>query len=67
MAATDGIAVDHRNHGFGQTTDLHLYVEYTETRHTLFVDITATTFYVHIASRTEGVLDIRKRFAFRHF
>ena len=67
MSTTDGIAIDHRNDGFGQTTNLHLHIEDTQARHALFIDIATTTFDVHITARAEGVLDISERLTLRHF
>ena len=50
MSAADGIAVNHRDDGFWQTTNLHLHIKYTQTGYTLLVDIAATTFHMHVAS-----------------
>ena len=67
MTTTDGITIDHRDDRFGQTTDLHLHIEYTQTGHALIIDIATTTFHVHVTTRTEGMLDIGERLALRHF
>ena len=66
MTTTDGIAVDHRNDGLRQSAYLHLHVEHRETGHTLVVDITATTFHVHVATATERMLHVLQAFALRH-
>ena len=67
MTTTDGIAIHHRNHRLRQPTNLHLHIEDTQTGYTLFIDIASTAFHMHIATRAEGVLDISKRLALRHF
>ena len=53
MTAADGIAVDHGNHGLGQAPYLHLHIQNTEAGHSLLVDISPTSFHVHVASRAE--------------
>ena len=61
MTTTNGIAIHHGNNGFGQTTDLHLYVEYGETGHALLIDIAATAFHVHIATTAKSMLHFGQR------
>ena len=56
MTATDGIAVDHRDDRLGQTAYLHLHIEHAEARHTLSVDIAATTFHMHVATGAESLV-----------
>ena len=67
MTTSDGIAIHHRDDGFGQATDLHLYVEYTETGYSVFINIAATPLHVHVATRAEGMLHIRQGLTLRYF
>ena len=53
MATADGIAVDHRNDGLGQTTNLHLHVQDTQAGYAFAIDIAATALDVHVATSTE--------------
>ena len=50
MSAAYGIAVYHGDDRLRQTTYLHLYVEYAETWHSVLVNISATSFDVHVAT-----------------
>ena len=56
VASANGIAVDHRNDGFGQRTYLFLHIEDIETGHAVATDITAATFDIHIAARAESLI-----------
>ena len=58
MSTNYRITIYHRDHGFGQTTDLHLHIEHTQTGHALVVDIAATALHMHIATRAEGMLHV---------
>ena len=66
MAATDGITVHHRNHRLWQSAYLHLYIKHTQTWHAFFIDIAATPFHVHIATRAERVLHVGQRLTLRY-
>ena len=56
MSATNGKAVHGSNHRFRNTTDLLLYIQYAQTRYTVFPDISATSFHILVASRTECLI-----------
>ena len=56
VSPANGIAVDHRNDGFGKGTYLFLHVEHIETGHAVATDITAATFDIHIAARAESLI-----------
>ena len=66
MTASDGITIHHRDDRLGQATDLHLYIKHTKTGHSVFINIAATTFYVHVATRTEGMFHISQSLTLRH-
>ena len=56
VSATNGKAVHGSNHRFRNTTDLLLYIQYAQTRHTVFPNISATSFHILVASRTERLI-----------
>ena len=66
MSATNGITIHHRNNRLGQATNLHLHIEHAQTGHTLFIYITSTTLYVHIATTAECMLYIGQSLTLGH-
>ena len=56
MTTTYGIAIHHRYHRFGQSANLHLNIEYTQTGHTFLVHIASTSFHMHVTSRAERLV-----------
>ena len=56
VPAADGVTVDHGNDRFRQGTDLFLYIQHIQAGNTVCSDVTAVTFYVHIASAAEGFI-----------
>ena len=56
VASADGKAVDRRNHGLGQRTDLFLHLQHIQTGHTVVPDISPVPFHVHVASGTKGLV-----------
>ena len=66
MSATYGITVHHRNHGLGQSANLHLHIQHTQAGHTLFVYISSTTFHVHITTTAECMLHVSQSLTLGH-
>ena len=66
MTTSDGITIHHGDDRLGQTTDLHLHIEHTQTGHAIFINIATTTFYVHVSTRTKGMLYIGQSLSLRH-
>ena len=56
VASADGKAVDRRNHGLGQRTDLFLHLQHIQTGHTVVPDISPMPFHVHVSSGTKGLV-----------
>ena len=54
VAAADGVAVNHGNHGLRKASDLLLNVKHRKARHALLVDIAAAALDMHVAAGTKG-------------
>ena len=54
VSATNGVSVYHGNNRLRDRADLFLYIQHIQARYTVGSYITSVSFYVHVATGTEG-------------
>ena len=56
VSATNGKTVHGSNHRFRDAANLLLHIQYAKTRHTVFSDISATSFHILVTTRTKCLI-----------